>query len=74
MTFERVDHERVVGELEDDLSRIKAQYETLYASHQALVETLVQVLEEIAYPLNNLMRTIENVVAQAEHLVEGRQK
>ena len=43
-------------------------YEALRASHRALLEMLVQLLEEVVYPLDTLMPAIENIIAKAEAL------
>lgn len=58
------DHEEIVKALERDLDALRG-------SHKAMLEALVQILEEIMYPIDKLMPDVEAIIANAEQLEAG---
>lgn len=50
----------------------EASYEALKISHKAMLETLAQILEEIMYPVDQLIPEVEAIIAAAEKLERVR--
>ena len=46
--------------------------DALKISHREMLEMLVQLLEEVIYPFDKLMPTIENIIARAESIEEEK--